>query len=209
MVDRLKFAFNAVRDSAKLLARSRDTEMPVAVSVIIPTYNAAATIRQAIDSALAQDFHDKEIIVVNDGSTDTTDEMLRSYGNDIRVIEQANRGESGARNAAIAAAQGEYLAFLDSDDYWLPGRVALTLDALASDAAAGLALCDFRIIDRDTAKVLGEMRPGRAPRKDDIFQTWPPMTPTAVTMRADLARQCGGFMEGVPWGTDVLLWLRG
>jgi len=181
--------------------------MPVAVSVVIPAYNAAATIGEAIESALAQDFRDREIIVVNDGSTDSTGEVLRRYGDRIRVIEQANRGETGARNAAIAAAQGEYLAFLDSDDYWLPGRVASTLDALVRDRAAGLALCDFRIIDRATGKVFGEMRPGRAPRKGDIFETWPPMTPTAVTMRTDLARECGGFPEGIGWGGDVLLWL--
>jgi glycosyltransferase involved in cell wall biosynthesis len=181
--------------------------MPVAVSIVIPAYNAAATIGEAIESALAQDFRDREIIVVNDGSTDSTGEVLRKYGDRIRVIEQTNHGQSRARNVAIAAAQGEYLAFLDSDDYWLPGRVASTLDALKPDIAAGLALCDFRIIDRATGKVLGEMHPGRAPRKDDIFDTWPPMTPTAVTMRTDLARECGGFPEGIGWAEDILLWL--
>src|SRR5208282_3266674 len=77
-------------------ATSRNTEMPVAVSVVIPAYNAAATIGEAIESALAQDFRDREIIVVNDGSTDSTGEVLRRYGDRIRVIEQANRGETGA-----------------------------------------------------------------------------------------------------------------
>src|ERR1700752_4809634 len=103
------------------------------VSVIIPAYNAAATIRQAVDSALAQNY-DKEIIVVNDGSTDLTGEILYSYGKRIRLIEQANRGETAARNTAIAAARGDYLAFLDSDDYWLPNRLVLTVDALNADA---------------------------------------------------------------------------
>ena len=84
--------------------------------------NSAATIGEAIESALAQDFRDREIIIVNDGSTDATGEMLRNYGERIRVIEQANRGQSAACNTAIAAAPGEYLAFLDSDEYWLPSR---------------------------------------------------------------------------------------
>jgi glycosyltransferase involved in cell wall biosynthesis len=176
------------------------------VSVIIPAYNAAMTIRQAVESALAQNY-EKEIIVVNDGSTDLTGEMLHGYGTRIRLIEQANRGETAARNTAIAAARGEYLAFLDSDDYWLPNRIALTVDALDSDAEAGLALCDFRIIDRETGAILGHTHPGSVPRKEDFFESWPLMTPTAVTMRTDLARECGGFPKGVPWGGDTLLWV--
>jgi glycosyltransferase involved in cell wall biosynthesis len=182
-------------------------KMPVAVSVVIPAYNAARTLGEAIESALAQDFPGKEIIVVNDGSTDSTAAVLRTYGDRIRVIEQKNRGQSAARNAAIAAAGGEYLAFLDSDDYWLPGRISATVDALQADRAAGLALCDFRIIDRNTGKALGEMRAGCTPHKHDIFESWPPMTNTAVTMRTDLARECDGFPEGIGWGEDVLLWL--
>lgn len=181
--------------------------MPVAVSVVIPAYNVAATIGQAVDSALAQDFPDKEIIVVNDGSTDSTGEVLRSYGDRIRVIEQDNRGQSGACNVAIGAAQGEYLAFLDSDDYWLPGRIAKTLNAMMPNTAAGLALCDFSLADRDTGRILGFARPGRAPTRESIFDSWPVMTRTAVTMRRDLALDCGGFPEGIGWGEDVLLWL--
>jgi glycosyltransferase involved in cell wall biosynthesis len=179
--------------------------MPVAVSVIIPAYNSEATIVEAIESALEQDFRDTEIIVVNDGSTDSTAEILCNYGERIRVIEQANSGQSAACNAAIDVARGDYLAFLDSDDYWLPSRITLTVDALK--ASAGLALCDFRVIDRDTGALLGDVRPGRAPTREDFFESWPQMTRTAVTMRTDLARECGGFPEGIGWGEDVLLWL--
>lgn len=174
------------------------------VSVIIPAYNAAATICHAVDSALAQDY-DKEIIVVNDGSNDLTGEMLRGYGSRIRLIDQVNQGETAARNTAIRAARGEYLAFLDSDDYWLPNRIALTVEALGTDA--GLACCDFRIIDRETDAILGHAHPGSAPTKEDFFESWPLMTPTAVTMRTDLARVCGGFPRGIPWGGDTLLWV--
>jgi len=176
------------------------------VSVIIPAYNSAATIGEAIESALSQDFCDREIIVVNDGSTDSTGDVLRTYGDRIRVIEQSNRGRSAACNTGIAAARSEYLAFLDSDDYWLPNRITLTVDALNGDA--GLALCDLRLVDRDTGAVLGHNRAGRAPTREDFFERWPPMTRSAVTMRTDLARECGGFPQGISWGEDVLLWIE-
>ncbi len=81
----------------------------------------------------------------------------------------------------------------------------MTVDALKVNA--GVALCDFRTVDRDTGAVLGDVHPGRAPTREDIFESWPPMTRTAVTMRTDLARECGGFPEGIGWGEDVLLWL--
>jgi glycosyltransferase involved in cell wall biosynthesis len=81
--------------------------MSIAVSVIIPAYNAAATIRQAVDSAFAQEYRDSEIIVVNDGSTDATREILRGYGDQIRLIEQFNCGRSAACNAAIKLARSK------------------------------------------------------------------------------------------------------
>ena len=89
---------------------------PPTVSVVIPAYNAAWCVRKAIDSVLAQDYRDFEVIVVNDGSTDDTADVLASYANTIRVIDQPNGGMSNARNAGIRAACGEFIAFLDSDD---------------------------------------------------------------------------------------------
>src|SRR5512139_2667017 len=93
------------------------------VSVVVPAYNAAWCVRKAVDSVLAQDFRDFELIVVNDGSTDDTLAVLRGYGDAIRVVDQRNGGMSNARNAGIRAARGEFLAFLDSDDWWLPGKL--------------------------------------------------------------------------------------
>ena len=85
------------------------------VSVIIPTFNRAWILKEAIDSVLAQDFKDFELIVVDDGSSDDTEQILDAYKRDLVVIRQPNRGVSGARNRGIAAAGGQLIAFLDSD----------------------------------------------------------------------------------------------
>ncbi len=97
----------------------------IRISVVIPAYNAASCIGRAIDSVLAQTYPAQEIIVVNDGSTDNTAEILKQYQNQIRVIEQSNAGVSVARNTGIQAAAGDWIAFLDADDQWLPDKLRL------------------------------------------------------------------------------------
>ena len=103
------------------------------VSVIIPTYNRAHCIDRAIRSVLAQTHTDWELIIVDDGSTDHTREVLAGFGEKIRVILQSNAGPSAARNAGARAARGKFLAFLDSDDEWLPEKLALQLPLMAGD----------------------------------------------------------------------------
>ena len=93
-------------------------------SVLIPVCNREEYVRQAIDSVLSQAFSDYELIVIDDGSTDQTPDVLRSYGTRVKTIHQENRGGQAARNAGAAQAEGEYLAFLDSDDLLLPGALA-------------------------------------------------------------------------------------
>lgn len=186
-----------------------DFKYMISVSTIIPVYNGSATIAQAIDSALAQDFEGQEIIVVNDGSTDATSEILRSYGDRIRLIEQPNGGRSRATNVGIFASTGEYIAFLHADDYWLPGRISATVDLL-KQTGAGFAFCGHCVIDRNTGITLAVIDSSTPlPTADNFLDIWPPtpLAPTMVTMRADLARECGGFPEHVGWGEDVLLWL--
>src|SRR5258708_4266873 len=93
------------------------------VSVIIPTYNRAALISKTIENVFQQIYQDIEIIVVNDGSTDDTLEKLASFGEKIRVISQANAGPSAARNRGVEVAEGEIIAFQDSDDSWMPSKL--------------------------------------------------------------------------------------
>ncbi|HOK65953.1 MAG TPA: glycosyltransferase family 2 protein [Anaerohalosphaeraceae bacterium] len=100
------------------------------ISVIIPAYNSEAFIRRAIDSVLAQTLPPQEIIIVDDGSTDGTRQAVQSCGGNIRYIRQDNQGASAARNAGILAASGEWIAFLDADDEWLPDRLALQVRLL-------------------------------------------------------------------------------
>jgi glycosyltransferase involved in cell wall biosynthesis len=103
------------------------------VSVIIPTYNRARFVTNAIDSVLAQTYSDYEIIVVDDGSTDNTREVLQPYMKDIRYIYQNNAGVSAARNAGIHTARGTWVAFLDSDDEWLPNKLDMQMSALGEN----------------------------------------------------------------------------
>lgn len=106
----------------------------ISVSVVIPTYNRAQSVCEAIDSVLAQIPAPHELIVVNDGSTDNTSELLGEYGDRISVLHQENSGAGVARNAGVKYATGEWVAFLDSDDLWLPGRLAALHRDLASSS---------------------------------------------------------------------------
>lgn len=100
------------------------------VSVVIPAYNAGGFIRRTIDSVLSQTYTDRELIVVDDGSTDNTSEVVKSYGAKVRYIHQDNAGDGPARNTGIRAAKGDWIAFLDHDDEWLPRKLELQMDLL-------------------------------------------------------------------------------
>lgn len=100
------------------------------ISAVIPAYNAAASVARAIDSVLAQTRPPEQIIVVDDGSADNTADMVRAYGEKVILIRQENAGASAARNTAINAAKGDWIAFLDADDEWLPHKLALQVQHL-------------------------------------------------------------------------------
>ncbi len=123
------------------------------VSVIIPTFNRAGTLPRAIDSVIAQTVDLWEIILVDDGSTDDTCKVIKTYerklGDRLRVISQANRGASAARNAGIDAASLTYVAFLDSDDEYLPTKLERQLALFGEVPDLGLAYCDYAFIDLD------------------------------------------------------------
>lgn len=98
------------------------------VSVVIPTYNRISFLRRAIESVLAQTYKDYEIVVVDDGSTDKTKDIVKKYGKKVRYIYQKNRGPSVARNIGIKKAKGKYIAFLDSDDRFLSNKLTMQID---------------------------------------------------------------------------------
>jgi glycosyltransferase involved in cell wall biosynthesis len=183
------------------------------VSVVIPVYNGGETIARAIDSALAQSFGGEcEVIVVNDGSTDTTAQVLAAYGTAVRIIDQPNHGLAAARNAGIAVAGGEYVAFLDADDVWMAHKLAATVDLLERTPQAVLAYSDATPVDA-AGHVMGNSHIApefaRAPSMDDLLAQYWPILPSAVVMRRAVVQACGGFCEDFHRAyEDVDLWLR-
>jgi glycosyltransferase involved in cell wall biosynthesis len=180
--------------------------MPL-ISVIIPVYNGEAFIARAVDSALAQDFSDFEVIVVDDGSTDSTGLILSKYGDKIRLVRQDNRGQPAALNRAAAIAHGEYLAFLDADDWWREDKLTLTHRALESQQTAVLAFSGNRELLLDEIE-LPDRRYKKAPSSDDMFTRRVDICPSAVLMRRSAFERCGGFCKELHFEfSDTYLWL--
>ena len=129
------------------------------VSVIIPTYNRCVYVQEAIDSILEQTYTDYEIIVIDDGSTDGTQEALRErYGDSIRYVWQENQGEAAARNHGIAISRGTYIALLDDDDLALPERLEMQVAAIVGGSEVGLVAGGAQLIDGH-GTATGEWRP--------------------------------------------------
>jgi len=128
--------------SSQTTAQTDPTPAPEAkyplVSVIMPSYNTSLYIQEAIDSVLSQDYPNKELIIIDDGSTDNTVDLIRAYGERVTLLTQKNQGSAVARNAGIAAARGEYIAFLDSDDVWLPGKLSTQVRYLEQQPGIGM-----------------------------------------------------------------------
>lgn len=185
---------------------------PPSVAVIVPTYNRAAHLGVALDSILGQEGRPDEVIVVDDGSTDDTGAVLAGYGDAIRVIVQDNAGASAARNAGAAAAQADWLTFLDSDDLWLPGRMALLRRDLAGADDAVLAhVANVRFEGvgggRDFFAVAGiAAKPGTVARMAR------PLAPflhafflIGAAFRRDVFAELGGFDTTFPTDEDTEL----
>ena len=155
---------------------------PPLVSVVIPAFNAGATLAQTIDSVLAQTYPRIEIIVVDDGSTDSTASILRPYGTRIRNLHQANSGLAAARNLGCRAAQGEFIALLDADDLCLPERIAVQAGLMGQRPDVVLCSSEFgafgsqgRITDAHSStyySAIGAYRIDHLyPRHDDLIVT--------------------------------------
>lgn len=127
------------------------------VAVVVPTYNREKTIRRCIDSVLAQTYPVHEIIVVDDGSQDNTIRILEEeYKDSVTVIKQSHKGAQAARNAGIIAAASEYIAFLDSDDEWLPRKIELQMKALETNPAA--VVCGNGYVEQNGVKKLFKLQ---------------------------------------------------
>ncbi len=145
------------------------------ISVIIPAYNAAAYIERALQSVLNQSRPADEIIVINDGSTDATSEILKRYKGKTRIIEQVNAGVSAARNTGIRAASGDWIAFLDADDEWLPEKLAKQCQFHQAHPeikwlSANYYRCDCKNNHRKTAD--SRIQTQKSPQHIDYFNTY-------------------------------------
>lgn len=178
------------------------------ISVIIPTFNRAWTLKRAVDSALAQDYPHREIIVVDDGSTDGTRELLAEYKDNIRVLVQENKGVSAARNFGIRESQGSFIALLDSDDAWEPDK--LSCQAAFFQANPGAMICQTEEIWIRKGKRVNPKKKHKKP-SGMIFEPSLKLclvSPSAVMMRKQLFDQKGMFNETFPVCEDYDLWLR-
>lgn len=186
--------------------------MPVVspqISVVIPAYNCDRYLRVAIDSVLAQAHCHFEVIVIDDGSTDRTAEVLQQYGNQIRAVAQPNQGVAVARNHGIALAQGKWVAFLDADDYFLPDKLAAQLAIAAAEPHLGIIHSGWQRVSA-TGELLTVVEPWhQVPQLTlESWLRWKPVLPSAMLFRRDWLEKAGGFDPQFPPAEDTELVLR-
>ena len=195
--------------------RTREVHPCPTVSVIVPTHNMGHFLGSALQSVLSQSYRDFEIIVVDDGSTDNTSEVLARYSLDaiIRCLHQENRGPSAARNAGIKAARGRYIAFLDADDMWLPGKLDRQVAAMRQHPEATVVYCRFRYMDLhgnllpcSTDWVLERTR--ETLYEELMYRNVISGSDSAVLVRSSHLMEVGLFDEYLPTCEDQDLWRR-
>lgn len=195
------------------------------VDVIVPAYNGSQVIRQALESALAQDVP-LNIIVIDDGSSDDSAAIARSYGSRVTVLVQANRGVSAARNAGLAAARAPYVALLDQDDVWQPGKISRQLELIEAHADVGLVFTDMLLLRREGTVVedgfllttpayaglerrsLGKDAYLLAESLGQAVLRFNFISPSTVLLRLQAIQAIGGFDEAFRLCDDADCWMR-
>ena len=180
--------------------------VPPLVSIVVPSYNHAGYLKAAIDSILAQDYPRIELIVIDDGSTDASPNILRGYGSRFHWEIQANQGQVATLNRGWLMSKGEIIGYLSADDLLLPGAVGAAVRCLQAQPDAALAYCDFNLIDPDSAVVRRVRAPDFDYRRMVVEIECPP-GPGAFFRR-------GAFEKAGTWNTqfkqmlDYEYWLR-
>jgi glycosyltransferase involved in cell wall biosynthesis len=179
------------------------------VSIIVPVYNGASFVQDAVRSALTQTYPSVEVVVINDGSTDASGEVaeeLRRQDSRVRVVHQENKGLSAARNAGIAHAHGEYINFLDADDWLLPTKLDLQVEALESNPSRGIVYSDYvKWFDGTEFPVRRGLPP--IPFSElFVYRNW--FAPMVPLLRSELVAVVGGFDTGLRASEDWDYWYR-
>ncbi len=193
-----------------------DTSGPMpAVSVVVTAYNAERWIEETIRSVLAQTWRDLELVVVDDGSTDATAQIVKRYGAPVRYLHQENQGQPAARNAGIRAARGRYVAFLDADDLWLPTKLERQMSLFEDDPDLAWCYTDAFLFDSKTGRTMQTASQANSLHEGDILR---PLllanfiaSPTPV-VRRDVFEEVGYFDQAPAvrggGGEDWDMWLR-
>ena len=179
------------------------------ISVIIPTFNRALKTARAVASVLYQGYTDYEIVVVDDGSDDDTPIFLKQFGKRIRtIVHKRNRGVSAARNTGIRNSDSPFIAFLDSDDYWLPGKLEKQIDFFSKEPEA--VICQTEEIWIRNGRFANPAKKHRKPA-GELFAPSLKLcliSPSAVMVKRALLEKVGLFDESLPACEDYDLWLR-
>lgn len=185
------------------------------ISVIIPLYNKEAFIKKAVDSVLAQSFEGFELLIVNDGSTDNSLEVVRQYDDArIRITDQENAGVSTARNNGVKAAKHELIAFLDADDWWAPTYLEEMLKMVDKYPEAGLWSAKYYYVKHGRNKeALVGLDDGFTDGYINYFKVyaktmWMPVTSSSFVSRKEIFNNFGGFNPNTRFGEDFSLWVR-
>ena len=179
------------------------------VSVIIPTYNSARYLGEAVDSVLAQTFPDFEVLVIDDGSSDETETMMRRYRPPVRYIRQKNSGVALARNRGISESHGRYVAFLDADDTWLAHKLEKQIEALAGASGAGFCYSAFTVVDSDLKPVSVSRSKRQASALEDLLLRGNVVgSVCTVLCERALFDTLGGFDPALSQCADWDMWVR-
>jgi glycosyltransferase involved in cell wall biosynthesis len=174
------------------------------VSVIMPAYNAASFIRDAVESAIRQTYPNIEIIVVDDGSTDATADVLREYGSRglIRYFHQENSGCGSAKNTGFLHAAGEYIAYLDADDIWYETKVERQLACLKANPDAAIVFCDeYRIFEEgEPVKAPPKLKPGEDAYEKLLTECY--TTPSTIMLKREVIDSIGPYNVKMAYNED-------
>jgi glycosyltransferase involved in cell wall biosynthesis len=186
---------------------------PPLVTVVTPAYNIAKYIGETVDSVLRQTFHDFEYLVVDDGCTDNSVDVVKAHVDDdprFRLVQGQHRGPSAARNAGILEAKGQYIAFIDGDDLWHPKFLERQLQLIQSlPPDVGIVFCRSRLVlENGTLVFLQWQRTGRYDFDDILVNSNPARNGSSLLIRASCFADVGGFDEDLRRLEDLDMWLR-